>query len=160
MKSSNRSKGQNEHSENQDSNLEFRGTSQHQTQLSRSTSDKLTYLLVGGGIGALVALLFAPKSGTEIRSDIADATRKGVDRTREAATQIGQVSGDYLNTAKQKAGDIYTRAGGALNAAKGEFGKKSGAENETTTPNLPAGDFGSRMNADLNRDESDVIPVA
>lgn len=160
MKSSNRNKGQNEHSENQELDLEYRGSSQQQTQMSRSTSDKLTYLLVGGGIGALVALLFAPKSGSEIRSDIADATRKGVDRTREAATQIGQKSGDYLNTAKQRAGDIYGRAGGALNAAKGEFAKKSGAENEATTPSLTAGDFGSGMNTDLNRDDSDDIPVA
>ena len=29
-----------------------------------SSTTKLTYLLVGGGIGAVLALLFAPKSGT------------------------------------------------------------------------------------------------
>jgi len=28
-----------------------------------SISNKLTYLLIGGGIGAVLALLFAPKSG-------------------------------------------------------------------------------------------------
>ena len=45
-----------------------------------SISNKLTYLLIGGGIGAVLALLFAPKSGQELRGDIADATRKGIDR--------------------------------------------------------------------------------
>ena len=41
--------------------------------------DKLVYFLVGAGIGAITALLFAPKSGSELRSDLADATRKGLD---------------------------------------------------------------------------------
>ena len=54
-----------------------------------SISTKLTYFLVGAGIGAVLALLFAPKSGEELRSDIADATRKGIDKSKEAI--------DYLN---------------------------------------------------------------
>ncbi|MBA2495432.1 MAG: YtxH domain-containing protein, partial [Acidobacteria bacterium] len=41
---------------------------------------KLTYLLIGGGIGATLALLFAPKSGQELRGDIADVTRKGIEK--------------------------------------------------------------------------------
>ncbi|MCU0240070.1 MAG: YtxH domain-containing protein [Pyrinomonadaceae bacterium] len=39
-----------------------------------SASTKLTYLLIGGGIGAILALLFAPKSGQELREDIAADT--------------------------------------------------------------------------------------
>src|SRR5919206_553741 len=50
-----------------------------------SATTKLTYLLIGGGIGAILALLFAPKSGQELRGDIADATRKGIEKGREAA---------------------------------------------------------------------------
>src|SRR5213079_2865146 len=46
---------------------------------------KLTFLLIGGGIGAALALLFAPKSGEELRQDIADATRKSVDSARDTA---------------------------------------------------------------------------
>ena len=48
-------------------------------------STRLTYLLIGGGIGAIIALLFAPKPGSELRGDIADVTRKGIDKTREGA---------------------------------------------------------------------------
>jgi hypothetical protein len=58
-------------------------------------SNKLTYLLIGGGIGAILALLFAPKSGQELRGDIAEATRKGIDRSREAAQQLGDRAGEY-----------------------------------------------------------------
>ena len=41
-------------------------------------SARLTYFLLGGTVGALVALLFAPKAGRELRGDIADVTRKGL----------------------------------------------------------------------------------
>ena len=45
-------------------------------------------------IGAVLALLFAPKSGQELRGDIAVATRKGIDRTRETASQVGARAGE------------------------------------------------------------------
>lgn len=70
-------------------------------------SAKLTYLLIGGGIGAILALLFAPKSGQELRGDIADATRKGIDRTRETANQIGTRAGEYYEVGRQRASEYY-----------------------------------------------------
>ena len=73
-------------------------------------STKLTFFLVGAGIGAVLALLFAPKSGEELRNDIADATRKGIDRSREAAQQLGAKASEYYDTTKQKAGEYYDSA--------------------------------------------------
>jgi gas vesicle protein len=73
-------------------------------------STKLTFFLVGAGIGAVLALLFAPKSGEELRNDIADATRKGIDKSREAATQLGTKAGEYYDATKQKAGEYYEGA--------------------------------------------------
>ena len=72
-----------------------------------SISTRLTYFLVGAGIGAVLALLFAPKSGEELRSDIADATRKGIDKSKEAAQQIGAKAGEYYDTAREKTGEYY-----------------------------------------------------
>ena len=46
-------------------------------------AEKLTFLLIGAGIGATLALLFAPKSGRELRGDIADYTKRGVDAAVE-----------------------------------------------------------------------------
>jgi len=73
-------------------------------------STRLTYLLIGGGIGAILALLFAPKSGQELRSDIADATRKGIDRSREAAQQLGERAGEYYETTRERAAELYSQA--------------------------------------------------
>ena len=75
-----------------------------------SISTRLTYLLIGGGIGAILALLFAPKSGHELRGDIADATRKGLDRSREAAQQLGDRAGEYYEATRARAGELYSQA--------------------------------------------------
>jgi len=75
-----------------------------------SISNKLTYLLIGGGIGAVLALLFAPKSGQELRGDIADATRKGIDRSREAAQQLGDRAGEYYEATRGRAAELYSQA--------------------------------------------------
>ena len=73
-------------------------------------STRLTYLLIGGGIGAILALLFAPKSGHELRGDIADATRKGIDRSREAAQQLGDRAGEYYEATRGRAQELYSQA--------------------------------------------------
>ena len=73
-------------------------------------STRLTYFLVGAGIGAVLALLFAPKSGEELRNDIADATRKGIDRSKEAAQQLGAKANEYYDAGRQKAGELYDTA--------------------------------------------------
>jgi gas vesicle protein len=70
-------------------------------------STRLTYFLVGAGIGAVLALLFAPKSGEELRNDIADATRKGIDKSREAAQQLGTKANEYYDAARETAGEYY-----------------------------------------------------
>lgn len=75
-----------------------------------SVSTKLTYLLIGGGIGAVIALLFAPKSGVELREDIADATRKGLEKSKEAAAQLQEKAGEYYEVGKERAGELYQTA--------------------------------------------------
>ncbi len=75
-----------------------------------SAATKLTYLLVGGGIGAVLALLFAPKSGEELRGDIADVTRKGMEKGKEAAGQLQDKAGDYYEVSREKAAELYQTA--------------------------------------------------
>ena len=84
-------------------------------------STRLTYLLIGGGIGAIIALLFAPKSGTELRGDIADVTRKGIDKTREGARYVGDKAGDYYGAVRDKAGDWVGGAKDVATQKRGQF---------------------------------------
>jgi gas vesicle protein len=69
--------------------------------------DRLTYLLIGAGIGATVALLFAPKSGRELRGDIADASQKGIEYGREGARMVGERATAAYDQAAQKATEVY-----------------------------------------------------
>jgi len=75
-----------------------------------NAATKLTYLIIGGGIGAVLALLFAPKSGVELREDIADATRKGIEKSKEAAAQLQDRAGEYYEATREKAADLYETA--------------------------------------------------
>ena len=86
------------------------GYEDYRRESGDSISTRLTYLLIGGGIGAILALLFAPKSGHELRGDIADATRKGIDRSREAAQQLGDRAGEYYEATRNRAGELYSQA--------------------------------------------------
>jgi len=86
------------------------GSDDYRRDSGDNISTRLTYLLIGGGIGAILALLFAPKSGHELRGDIADATRKGIDRSRETAQQLGSRAGEYYEATRERASELYSTA--------------------------------------------------
>jgi gas vesicle protein len=86
------------------------GQDDYRSDSGNNISTRLTYLLIGGGIGAILALLFAPKSGEELRGDIADATKKGIDRSREAAQQLGDRAGEYYEATRGRAAELYSQA--------------------------------------------------
>jgi gas vesicle protein len=86
------------------------GNDDYRRDSGDNISTRLAYLLIGGGIGAVLALLFAPKSGQELRGDIAEATRKGIDKSREAAQQLGERAGEYYESTRERAGELYTQA--------------------------------------------------
>ena len=94
-----------------------------------SATTKLTYLLIGGGIGAILALLFAPKSGEELRGDIADATRKGIEKGRETAAQLQEKAGELKN----KAGEIAEKAKSAASSTANPFSAAIEAGKEAYT---------------------------
>jgi gas vesicle protein len=50
-----------------------------------SASDVLMAFLIGGAMGAALALLFAPRTGEETRELISDAAREGARRARDVA---------------------------------------------------------------------------
>lgn len=82
----------------------------YEREREASAATKLSYVLIGGGIGAVLALLFAPKSGTELRGDIADATRKGLEKGKEAAAVAQERAGEYYEVARDKTAELYSSA--------------------------------------------------
>ena len=93
-----------------------------------NVSTKLTYLLIGGGIGAVLALLFAPKSGQELRGDIADATRKGIEKSKETASHLQERAGEYYEVGRERATEYIQTA----QEKAGEFAEKARSAAATT----------------------------
>jgi gas vesicle protein len=122
---------------------------------STSASAKLTYLLIGGGIGAIVALLFAPKSGTELRGDIADVTRKGIEKGKETASIVGERAGEYYEVTRDRAGELYQTA----QSKAGELAEKAkSAVAQTGNPFSAALEAGKQAYSDeKRRTESSMI---
>ncbi|HEU4508328.1 MAG TPA: YtxH domain-containing protein [Pyrinomonadaceae bacterium] len=104
-----------------------------------SISTRLTYLLIGGGIGAILALLFAPKSGEELRGDIKDATRKGIDRSREAAQQLSDRAGEYYEATRERASELYTQAAGRVSEVAQNAREVASRQSGTLSAAIDAG---------------------
>ena len=76
------------------------------------------YLLAGCGIGATLALLFAPKAGRELRSDISDITRAGYDETLELAHELKDRSTELYQSLRESADRVYDVAATKLHLAE------------------------------------------
>lgn len=56
----------------------------------------VTFLLVGAGIGAALAFLFTPKSGSELRGAIGRGYRRTVEGVTERTKELRQRGGNLL----------------------------------------------------------------
>jgi gas vesicle protein len=89
----------------------------------------LAWLVAGLGIGALVGILYAPKSGRETRDDIARGAREGTEylrtRSKQAAEQVGTLVdkgkeqvGEYVERGRRLVGDQANRVAAAVEAGR------------------------------------------
>lgn len=72
--------------------------------------NNLMFLLIGGTIGATVALLFAPKPGSELRQDVSDGVRHGLEAANEKLGQAKVVAADTVSHLKDTADTYYHKA--------------------------------------------------
>jgi gas vesicle protein len=54
--------------------------------------NKIFLMSLGGTVGAILALLFAPKSGIELRREIADLSARKFDESVETAGEIAEAA--------------------------------------------------------------------
>ncbi|UCD98992.1 MAG: YtxH domain-containing protein [Chloroflexota bacterium] len=87
----------------------------------------LAGFVIGGLIGAGVALLMAPQSGEETRALIADKSIELRDRAAETATDYQHRAEDFASKTAQKYDEQVQRIQAAVDAGKKPAAKK-GAE--------------------------------
>ncbi|MGF7032094.1 gas vesicle protein [Paenibacillus mucilaginosus] len=64
--------------------------------------DLLVGAVVGTVLGAVTALLFAPKSGRELRSDIAEGAQQVGDKTQQLAADVAEKSKQIVSVVSEK----------------------------------------------------------
>jgi gas vesicle protein len=105
-----------------------------ETTSTQGIGNGLLYLLIGGGIGATLGLLFAPKSGSDLRSDISDYTRQGCDQTLELAGKLKEQSSGLYNSMRGKEEDVLDLA--STTSQQGSSEGQSQAENSPVNGEL------------------------
>jgi gas vesicle protein len=70
----------------------------------------LVGFLAGSAIGAIIALLYAPKSGKEFRNDIKGKTDEFLDDAQEYLTNAKQKASEIINEGKKKSEKLVADA--------------------------------------------------
>lgn len=94
-----------------------------------SNGQGVAWFLAGLGVGALIGVLYAPKSGRETREDLAQGAREGTEylraRSGQAAEQVGQNVGrgravveDFVEHGKNLVQEQTSRVGAAVDAGR------------------------------------------
>jgi gas vesicle protein len=71
--------------------------------MSDNVGSKISFFLVGLGIGALVGILFAPKSGEETREYLAQKADEGREYAQRKAQELRERAEDVLERGKNVA---------------------------------------------------------
>jgi gas vesicle protein len=77
---------------------------------NESKSSFVVGLLAGGVIGAIVALLYAPKPGKELRSDIRNKTNDVSENADEYISAARNKAVDIINEGKKKSEGLISEA--------------------------------------------------
>jgi gas vesicle protein len=88
--------------------------------MSDGAGSKVSFFMIGLGIGALVGVLFAPKSGEETRDYLSSKADEGRDYAQKKARELRERAEDLLQRSK----DIMDRQKDALSSAV-EAGKET-----------------------------------
>jgi gas vesicle protein len=71
--------------------------------------NSLAWFVAGLGVGALVGILYAPKSGRETREDLISGAREGTEYLRTRARQAAEQVGGLVDKGTDQAGDYVER---------------------------------------------------
>jgi len=69
--------------------------------MADNVGSKVTYFMVGMGIGALVGILFAPKSGEETRDFLSKKADEGKDYAQKKARELRERADELIERSKE-----------------------------------------------------------
>jgi gas vesicle protein len=84
-----------------------------EVDMADNVGSKVSFFLVGVGIGALLGVLFAPKSGEDTRDYLAKRADEGREFAQKKARELRERADDLIERGK----DVASRRRDSLNAA-------------------------------------------
>ena len=91
-----------------------------------NSGSKLAFFLAGMGIGAILALLFAPKSGQETREFIAQKAEEGKDYMTARGRELRKQAEEAVEKAKDVVSKQKEQLSAALEAGKQAYQEEKG----------------------------------
>jgi gas vesicle protein len=92
--------------------------------MAQNIIPKGNYFLVGLGIGSLIGILFAPKSGDETRGYLAKKARKGNELARKKVREMRVRGEDTVERGKKMIVQTERRIGTAIDAGSETYNRE------------------------------------
>ncbi|HJY85228.1 MAG TPA: YtxH domain-containing protein [Candidatus Acidoferrales bacterium] len=89
--------------------------------MSDNAGAKISYFLVGVGIGAIVGILFAPKSGEETREYLSQKADEGKEYAQKKARELRERADDLVERGKQVAARQKDQIAAAVDAGRDAY---------------------------------------
>jgi gas vesicle protein len=89
--------------------------------MADNTGSKVSYFLVGLGIGALVGILFAPKTGEETREYLTQRAEEGKEYAQKKARELRERAEDLVDRSKQVASRQKDSLSAAVDAGRDAY---------------------------------------
>lgn len=86
--------------------------------MAENGGSKFGYFLAGLGLGAVIALLFAPRSGEETRQYVRERVEEGVDSVKRRARELREQAEELTEKGKEFAGQQRESVQAAIEAGK------------------------------------------
>jgi len=89
--------------------------------MSEHGGNKVSYFLVGMGIGALLGILFAPKSGEETRDNLMRRADESRDYAQKKARELRERADDLVERGREAVETGRDSINDAIEAGKGAY---------------------------------------
>jgi gas vesicle protein len=93
--------------------------------MSNNVGSKVSFFLVGLGIGSLIGILFAPKSGEETRDYLSSKADEGRDYAQKKARELRERAEDLLERSKEVMARQKDAFSSAVDAGKEMYKKEA-----------------------------------
>ncbi len=102
--------------------------------MAEREGNSFLWFLAGLGVGALVGVLYAPRSGDEIRDVIRSKAEEGSDRARDAARRAREQASEWVD----RGSDVINQQKDRFRSAY-EAGRQAYNESTTAPVEVPKG---------------------